>query len=118
MDLQGSPEVVLLEEGRLAAAVHERSCALCACVNTCTGRGRVLPGSLDGTSRKELVGDCGPRNVMDRSGRDGWPGQTASGIAQRRELPKRDEPSRRAAASKKYLFLSVYSPRAKNERKP
>ena len=78
MGLQGSPEVVLLEEGRLATAVHEHSCALCACVNTCTGQGRVLPGSLDGTSRKELVGDCGPRNVMDRSGRDGWPGQTAS----------------------------------------
>ena len=33
-------------------------------------------GSLDGTGRKELVGDCGPRNVMDRNGRDGWPGQT------------------------------------------
>ena len=62
-------EVVLLEEGRLATVVHECSCALCACVNTCTGRGRVLSGSLDGTGKKELVGDCGPRNVMDRNGR-------------------------------------------------
>ena len=48
--------MVLLEEGRSASVVHVYACALCVCVRTCTGGGRVLSGSLDGSSRKELDG--------------------------------------------------------------